>query len=73
VRKLICAVLCQIKAAEIAYDKAPVYDRYTSTQPVGYDSIRKLLAESATDLANQVDRTAALNGGYSIAANNAVV
>jgi hypothetical protein len=33
----------QIKTAEIAYGKEPTYERYTSTQPVGFAALHDLL------------------------------
>jgi peroxisomal coenzyme A diphosphatase NUDT7 len=44
------AIDSQIRTAEVAYGKGPTYERYSSTQPVGFASIHRLLATSAADV-----------------------
>jgi len=56
-----------IKAAEIAYGEDPTYERYASTQPVGFSAIRHLLVTNAT---GTVDSSKQLEIGSALSAPN---
>jgi len=56
-----------IKTAEIAFDRHPIYDRYTTTQPVDFAAIRRLLVEDPSNCTKQVNGTAVSCGNLSVA------